>query len=279
MLEIELPSEEAAEHGAEPPKGGGGQRLGDRREAVRVRIERMRKREQPDARKGGEEEPREPRPRLLAEHEPRADDGDQRLRLLQNDDGDEVAVEEGLREEDGRDRRRTGSDRDSCEHVGNAGAPERDERGNEQRQGARDEHDVLSEHDRRRRGRVRERLADEAVEPPHRGRDADEHDSRDVRDARRHRSKRRRSDTGCRARMRRDSPSATRTAAGFGTPLYVDAIASVYAPVAGTASRSPRRGRGSATASMRTSPDSQCFPAMRNTPSASSSARFASSAS
>ena len=49
--------------------------------------------------------------------------------------------------------------------------------------------------------------------------------------------------------------------------------------VAGTASRSPRRGWGRAIASMSTSPDSQCLPAMRNTPSGSSSARFASSAS
>ena len=35
------------------------------------------------------------------------------------------------------------------------------------------------------------------------------------------------------------------------------------APVAGTASRSPRRGSGSSTASIRMSPDSQCLPAMR----------------
>jgi hypothetical protein len=56
-----------------------------------------------------EQEPDEPAPRLLAEHEPRADDDDQRLHLLQHDDGDEVAVEERLREQDRRDRRRAGA--------------------------------------------------------------------------------------------------------------------------------------------------------------------------
>src|SRR5215208_2936633 len=53
---------------------------------------------------------------------------------------------------------------------------------------------------------------------------------------------------------------------------------SVYAPVAGTASRSPRRGSGSSTESIRTSPDSQCLPATPNVPVGSSPARFATSA-
>ena len=68
---------------------------------------------------------------------------------------------------------------------------------------AGDEHDVLAEDDRRRRRRVRERLADEAVEAPHGRGDADEDDPGDVGQALRHRSKRRRSSTGCRARISR----------------------------------------------------------------------------
>ena len=57
-------------------------------------------------------------------------------------------------------------------------------------------------------------------------------------------------------------PLATSTAAGRGTALYVDDIASVYAPVTGTARMSPRWGSGSSTRSINTSPDSQCLPAI-----------------
>src|SRR5690349_23102463 len=48
------------------------------------------------------------------------DDGDQRLRLLQDDDGDEVAVKERFREEDRRDRRGAGADGDSGGDEGRA---------------------------------------------------------------------------------------------------------------------------------------------------------------
>ena len=227
MLEGQAPAQIPAENRAHPPEERGAERLRDRRQPGGMRGERMWERDQPNARERGEEEPREPATWLLSEHEPRAGDGDERLRLLQDDHRDEVPVEERLREEDGRRRRRARADQDPGEHVTRPRAPERDERGHEQRQRAQDEDDVLAEDDGRRGRRVRERLADQAVESPHRRRDADEDDAGDVGEARAHRSKRRRSDTGCRARTTRAWPSATRTAAGFGTPLYVDAIASV----------------------------------------------------
>ena len=113
LLELEPPGEIAAEHGAHAPERGGAERLDDRRQPVRVRIERMRQRDQPDAGERRQQEPREPRPRLLAENEPRAHDGDERLRLLQDEHRDEVAVEERLREEDRRDRRRARADGDA----------------------------------------------------------------------------------------------------------------------------------------------------------------------
>ena len=88
----------------------------------------------------------------------------------------------------------------------------------------------------------------------------------------------RRSSTVSRRRITCASPSATSTAAGRGTALYVDAMASVYAPVAGTASRSPRRGSGSGTRSTSTSPDSQCLPHTVYAPAGSWPSRSASTA-
>ena len=82
------------------------------------------------------------------------------------------------------------------------------------------------------------------------------------------RAGRRRSRAGGSAEPRR---RATSTAAGRADAVVVRAIASVYAPVAGTASRSPRRGEGSATSSISTSPDSQCIPATLTVSSAGSS--------
>ncbi len=129
-----LPGEIAAEHGAHAPEHGRAERLDDRRQPARVRSERVRERDQPDARERRQQEPGEARPRLLAEDEPRADDGDERLRLLQHEDGDEVAVEERLREEDRRDRRGAGADGDPGGDVARPGLPERAQRDGEQRQ-------------------------------------------------------------------------------------------------------------------------------------------------
>ena len=88
----------------------------------------MHERDQPDAGERRQQEPCEPRPRMLAEHEPGARDGDEGLRLLQHQHRDEVAVEERLREEDRRDRRRSCADRDARDHVTRAGTPQRNQR-------------------------------------------------------------------------------------------------------------------------------------------------------
>ena len=90
----------------------------------------------------------------------------------------------------------------SRDDVTDPRVPEREESGNEERDRAGDEHDVLPEDDRRRCRRVRERLADEAVEAPHGRGDADEDDPGNLGETLCHRSKRRRSFTGCRARIR-----------------------------------------------------------------------------
>ena len=180
LLELEAPAEVAAEHGAHAPEPRRAERLDDRRQTLRVRRQRMLQRDQPDAGERGQQEPGEAWPRLLAEHEPRAGDGDERLHLLQHEHRDEVAVEERLREEDRGDGGGACADGDAGCDVARARAPERAQGDDEQRQGQGDEDDVLAEDDRRRTRRVRERLADQSVEPPHRRGDADEDDTGDV---------------------------------------------------------------------------------------------------
>ena len=124
-----------------------------------------------------------PRPRPLAEHERRADDGDERLDLLDHDRRDEVAVEERLGEEDRRDRRRAGADATAARDVPRARAPQtRAQRGQRAAAACR----ARGSRARRRRSSSptsssAQRLADDRVGAPHRRGDCDEHDSRDVR--------------------------------------------------------------------------------------------------
>src|SRR3954451_19939823 len=283
VLELELAAHVAPEHRAERPEKGGKRRLAHRHEAFGGRVKGMRLVDQPEPEQGRHQEPGEPRPSTLTEDDRCGDDGDQRLDLLENDGGHEVAVEERLGEEDRRKRGGARADDHRAHDVAPACADHRPEGRGKQRERQQHEHDVLAEDDRRRRRRRAQRLADDRVRAPHGSRDCDEHDTGNCVDPR-HRSRvsvsyRSRSSTPSRNRMTRASPSLTRITAGRGTPLYVEPIARVYAPVAGTARRSPRCGCGSSAASISTSPDSQCLPAIRKTPSASSSARFASSAS
>ena len=194
MLEAQAPTQEAAEDGAHRPERRCPERLRYRRQAVHVGLERVRQRDQPDADQRGEQKPDEATPRLFAEHEPRTDDDDQRLHLLEHDHGDEVPMEEGLREQDRRERRGAGADSDAGCDIGGTGAPQRDHRRDEQRQRHEDEHDVLAEDDGVGGGRVGEGLADQAVQAPHRRGDADEDDSGDAAETLRHRAEPSRAD-------------------------------------------------------------------------------------
>ena len=100
-----------------------------------------------------------------------------RLHLLQHDGRDEVVVrEERLGEEDRRDRRRAGADRDRREDVAPAEPEHSGERAGGERQRQGDEDEVLAEDDRRGRRRRGQRPADPLVEAPERRRERDEHD-------------------------------------------------------------------------------------------------------
>ena len=132
LLELELAAEVPAEHRPERPEHRGGECLDDRDEPLRLRVERVRLVDEPEAEEGGQQEPGEARPRPLAEDERRARDRHERLDLLDHDGCDEVAVEERLREEDRRERRRPGSDRDRRGDVARSRPQDRPQRGKQQ---------------------------------------------------------------------------------------------------------------------------------------------------
>src|SRR5207247_9670609 len=85
-------------------RDGGTDRLEGGRGASRGRRARMWVVDEPEPQERRQQEPGEARPGPLAQGERSAEDGDERLDLLEHDRGDEVAVEERLGEEDRRDR-------------------------------------------------------------------------------------------------------------------------------------------------------------------------------
>src|SRR5690242_15125673 len=182
---------------------------------------------EPEAGERGEEEPGEAGPGALGEQERGGPDGDERLHLLDHDRRDEVGVaDQRVGEEDRRDGRGAGADDDGGRDVAPTGAEDRAQRGEEERKRAEHEDHVLAEDDRRRGRREAHRLPDDRIGAPHRRGDRDQDDPGYAREPH-GRSKRRRSSTVSRARIRRASPSATSTTAGRGTPLYVEPSASV----------------------------------------------------
>ena len=110
----------------------------------------------------------------LAEDETRPQNRDQRLHLLDDDRRHRIAVDERLREQDGGDRRRTGTDRDRRRDVTPPEPVGRHERRDEQRQDEQDEHQVLAEDDRGDARRLREGLSEQCVHAPKRGRQRDQ---------------------------------------------------------------------------------------------------------
>ncbi len=117
---------------------------------------------------------------------------DERLDLLQDDRRHRVSAHERLREEDRRERRRSRADDDARRDVARARAPQRGKRGDDHREQDRDEHDVLSEDDRRGLRRLREWTAQQRVGPPQPRRDGDGNDA----DGRRSRCPERRDHAG-----------------------------------------------------------------------------------
>ncbi len=176
VLEAHVAREVATEDGAERPERRGPERVERRLETVDRRMEGVLHAHQPRADERRDEEKGEAASRPFAENHAGADDGDDRLDLLQDDRGDEVvAVDERLREQDRRERRRAGADHDRGEDV----PPARDERRRRSaapRNGSvsRTSSDVLAEDDRRNGGRLGERCTDPRVESPERRGERDE---------------------------------------------------------------------------------------------------------
>ena len=158
-----------------------------------------------------------PLSRPLAEDEPRADDRDERLDLLEDDGRDGVAVDERLREEDRRDRGSAHADHDGGRDVARACAADGHERGRDQRKRQEHEHEVLAEHDRRGLRRLRERLSQQGVGSPERRRDRDEDRARDRDEPSFH--GRERTDVGGGSRYRSSPPPAFGYFGGMSTRL------------------------------------------------------------
>ena len=176
VLEVHALREVAAEHRPERPERGGGERVERRLQAVRARMERIGHADQPRADERRHQVEREERTRPLAEHDAGGDHRDHRLQLLEHDRRHRVAVDERLREEDRRDGRRACADHRRREDVARPEPEERRQRGEEQGERDRDQHQVLAEDDRRDFRRLRERPPDPRVEAPQRGGDRDQRD-------------------------------------------------------------------------------------------------------
>src|SRR5439155_26006995 len=116
-------------------------------------------------------------------------DRDQGLHLLEQDRREHAArADNRLCEEDRRDRRRSGADDDSCEHVARPRAPQLAQRREEQGQGQNDEDNVFAEDDRRGVDRIRQRLAKERISRPHGSSSRNEYDPGDAAESPRHRA-------------------------------------------------------------------------------------------
>jgi len=174
VVERDAPDQVAAQHGAETPEDGGGERLEHSPETVCTRVERVGLVDEPEPREAAGEEPAEARPRAFAEDQRRSHHRHERLRLLHHDRRDEVVLQR-LREENRGRSRGAGPDHDCRDDVTCAGAPHRTERRQQQGQREQHEEDVLAEDDGACRD-AQDGLAEERVGAPHRGGDRDEDD-------------------------------------------------------------------------------------------------------